>query len=97
MKNQPTAAITENFTSLEGPRMDRTKLRQLLDIFVIASRAVICGADHWVEVELFRNAKLVWGTFLALPNGIPSHDTWGGSLAGPIRSSVGATFWRGSR
>jgi predicted transposase YbfD/YdcC len=78
MNNQPTAAITEHFASLEDPRIERTKLHQLLDIIVIAICAVICGADDWVEVELFGNAKLAWlRTFLELPNGIPAHDTFG--------------------
>ena len=78
MNNQPTASITEHFGSLEDPRIERTKLHQLLDILVIAICAVICGADDWVEVALFGNAKLAWlRTFLDLPNGIPSHDTFG--------------------
>ena len=78
MNNQPTASISEHFASLEDPRIERTKLHQLLDILVIAICAIICGADDWVEVELFGNAKLTWlRTFLELPNGIPSHDTFG--------------------
>ncbi len=63
---------------MADPRMDRTKDHHLLDIITIAICAVICGADSWVEVEAFGNAKLRWlRTFLALPNGIPSHDTFG--------------------
>ena len=78
MNAKPTVAISEHFASLEDPRVERTKLHQLLDIIVIAICAVICGADDWVEVELFGNAKLAWlRTFLELPNGIPSHDTFG--------------------
>ena len=78
MNDEPTASISEHFASLEDPRIDRTKLHQLLDILVIAICAIICGADDWVEVELFGNAKLAWlRTFLELPNGIPSHDTFG--------------------
>ena len=58
--------------------MDRTKLHKLLDIVVMAICAVICGADGWVEVEAFGHAKHKWlKTFLELPNGIPSHDTFG--------------------
>jgi len=50
----------------------------LLDLIVIAICAVICGADTWVDIELFGNAKLDWfHKFLDLPNGIPSHDTFG--------------------
>jgi predicted transposase YbfD/YdcC len=78
MNDAPTAAISTHFASLEDPRIERTKLHQLLDIISIAICAIICGADDWVEVELFGNAKLAWlKTFLALPNGIPSHDTFG--------------------
>ena len=51
---------------------------ELLDILVIAICGVICGADGWVGIETFGNAKLAWlETFLDLPNGIPSHDTFG--------------------
>ena len=50
----------------------------MIDIIIIAICAVICGADSWVEVELFGNSKSEWlRTFLELPNGIPSHDTFG--------------------
>ena len=60
------------------PRMDRTKLHALGDILAIMICAVICGADEWTEIELFGKAKLEWlRTFLELPNGIPSHDTFG--------------------
>lgn len=45
---------------------------------VIAVQAVICGADGWAQVEAFARAKAGWlGTFLDLPGGIPSHDTFG--------------------
>jgi hypothetical protein len=45
---------------------------------VIAICGVICGADSWVDIELFGKTKLDWlKTFLKLPNGIPSHDTFG--------------------
>ena len=44
--------------------------------------AVICGADHWVEIENYGIAKQEWlETFLELPNGIPSHDTLERTLA----------------
>ena len=39
---------------------------------------MLCGADHGVEIAEFGQAKAEWlGSFLALPNGIPSHDTLG--------------------
>ena len=71
-------SIHDAFAALVDPRVDRTKRHALLDIITIALCGVICGADGWVEIEAFGKAKLAWlRTFLALPNGIPSHDTFG--------------------
>lgn len=57
--------------------MDRTKLHSLTGILTIAICATICGADGWPDVALFGRSKQKWfGTFLDLPNGIPSHDTF---------------------
>ena len=51
---------------------------KLGDIIAVAICAVIAGADNWVDIETFGNAKIDWfKTFLELPNGIPSHDTFG--------------------
>ena len=75
---KPAIALSEHFADLDDPRIDRTKLHLLLDIVIIAICAVICGADTWVEIEEFGKAKINWlHTFLELPNGIPSHDTFG--------------------
>lgn len=75
---EPAITIGEHFADVEDPRIDRTKLHQLLDIITIAVCAAICGADGWVAVEEFGKAKIDWfRTFLELPNGIPSHDTFG--------------------
>jgi predicted transposase YbfD/YdcC len=66
------------FNELEDSRMERTKRHTLTDILVIAISAVVCGAEGWTQVEEFGNAKQKWfQTFLNLPNGIPSHDTFG--------------------
>jgi predicted transposase YbfD/YdcC len=71
-------AIGQYFATVDDPRMDRTKAHALLDIIIIAMCAVICGADGWVDVETFGKTKQDWlATFLTLPNGIPSHDTFG--------------------
>jgi predicted transposase YbfD/YdcC len=71
-------SVTHHFATLEDPRLDRTKAHQLLDIVVVALCAILGGADSWVEVEIFGNAKLDWfKRFLELRNGIPSHDTFG--------------------
>jgi predicted transposase YbfD/YdcC len=66
------------FADLPDPRIERTKRHQLLDIITIAVCAVMSGADSWVEVEEYGRARHAWlASFLALPNGIPSHDTFG--------------------
>jgi predicted transposase YbfD/YdcC len=77
MDTNPGASINKYFAKIEDPRIDRTKLHKLTDILVIAICAVVCGADNWEEVQLFGEAKEAWfKTFLELPNGIPSHDTF---------------------
>ncbi len=78
MDTHPFHTLQDAFADLTDPRMDRTKEHHLLDIVAIATCAVICGADSWVAVEEFGKAKLPWlRSFLTLPNGIPSHDTFG--------------------
>ena len=78
MSQHPISSITAHFSSLEDPRVDRSKLHELRDILVIAICGVICGADGWVGIERFGNAKGDWlKSILDLPNGIPSHDTFG--------------------
>jgi predicted transposase YbfD/YdcC len=68
--------LLDQLKQVKDPRVDRTKRHLLSDILAIAICAVICGADEWTEMEAFGKAKLPWfKTFLALPNGIPSHDT----------------------
>lgn len=70
-------SLARYFAELPDPRVDRTKKHALGDILVIALCATIAGADSWEEVERFGRAKQGWlKTFLALPNGIPSHDTF---------------------
>lgn len=78
MTVSPAATIMEHFQSLPDPRVDRTTEHCLTDILTIAICAVTAGADSWVAVERFGHAKEAWlQTFLALPNGIPSPDTFG--------------------
>ena len=56
-----------------------------MDIVTIAICGTICGADNWVDIELFGKCgkcKEEWfRTFLELSNGIPSHDTFGDVFA----------------
>ena len=70
-------SVLDHFADLDDPRVERTQRHKLVDIIAIAICAIICGADSWVHVELFGRSKLEWfQTFLELPGGIPSHDTF---------------------
>jgi len=65
------------FATTPDPRIDRQKKHQLIDIIIITICAILSGADSWVEIEAVGQAKKSWfKTFLKLPNGIPSHDTF---------------------
>lgn len=78
MSDIPVATITRHFSDLEDPRVEGRTNHKLIDVIVMAICGVICGADRWVEVETFGRAKEEWlRSFLDLPNGIPSHDTFG--------------------
>jgi predicted transposase YbfD/YdcC len=70
--------FTPYFDNLTDPRVDRTKRHSLLDLIVVALCATLGGANGWADIERFGQAKLAFfRTFLALPHGIPSHDTFG--------------------
>ena len=78
MRNQPTASLVKHFEDLPDPRTGNAKAHIFLEILLIAILAVICGADGWSDVELFGKNKKAWlKSFLKLPKGIPSHDTFG--------------------
>ena len=69
--------IVDHFRRLKDPRVDRTKRHLLLDIIVITLCATICGADGWEGIQMVGVEKYEWfKTFLNLPFGIPSHDTF---------------------
>ena len=68
----------DHFAALSDPRVERSQEHPLLSIVGIALCAILGGADDWVAVQRFGNAKLDWfRRFLDLPNGIPRHDTFG--------------------
>jgi predicted transposase YbfD/YdcC len=77
VKLKSKITIADHFAQMSDPRIDRTKRHNLIDILTIGICAVICGADSWVAIELYGCTKYEWlKTFLELPNGIPSHDTF---------------------
>ena len=65
------------FVDLKDPRVQASCDHLLMDILAIAILAVACGADDWTDLETFGRLRHEWlKTFLKLPKGIPSHDTF---------------------
>lgn len=70
-------ALPEYFRELRDPRINRGKDHDLNTILTISICAVVCGADSYSDMEHFGKSKQAWfETFLTIPNGIPSHDTF---------------------
>ena len=71
-------SILQDFADLEDFRIERNRIHPLINIVTIAILGMICGADTWVDIERYGQAKADWlGEFLDLKYGIPSHDTFG--------------------
>jgi predicted transposase YbfD/YdcC len=69
--------LKRHFAELTDPRNAESCHHLLLDIVAITILAVLCGADDWTDLETFGRLRHDWlKTFLALPGGIPSHDTF---------------------
>ena len=87
----------DHFSDIKDPRRDNeNRKHELMDILVITILATICGAEGWNEIADFGSCKADWlRTFLSLPNGIPSHDTFGRvfSLIDPKEFDKGFSSW----
>lgn len=78
MDGDPFESIRKHFDDLPDPRVEGRCEHKLIDMLCIALAAVLCGANGWNEVETFGKEKEGWlKQYLGLPNGIPSHDTFG--------------------
>lgn len=74
----PERNLLAYFANLDDPRIEKNRKHPLINVIGIAILGVICGADNWVDIERYGNAKQEWlSEFLDLSNGIPSHDTFG--------------------
>jgi predicted transposase YbfD/YdcC len=72
------ASILAYFSKIADPRVTRARLHPLSSVLVLALCGVVCGANSFVEIELFGKSREKWlRSFLDLPHGIPSHDTLG--------------------
>lgn len=91
--------FTPFFVNITDPRLDRMKRHSLLDILILAVCATVGGANGWADIERFAKAKReFFEDFLDLPNGIPSHDTFGRvfSLLDPAALLESVQAWLGA-
>jgi predicted transposase YbfD/YdcC len=78
MESALLGGVKRHFHNLPDPRRETKNMRHdFLEVLTVALCGVLCGADDWVSVARFGEAKREWfETFLELPHGIPSHDTF---------------------
>ena len=89
-------SLSDHFRQLTDPRIERSKRHALDDILIISICALLCGAEGFAEMEEFGKAQREWlSRLLELPNGIPSHDTFGRvfALLDPVQFSEAFTAW----
>ncbi len=78
METAEKLSIIDHFSSLTDPRILLKIKHKLIDVIVITLCAVLAGADEWTEIADFGRIREQWfRSFLELPAGIPSHDTFG--------------------
>lgn len=86
------------FEEVPDFRINRRKRHQLSDILAISLCAVVCGANDFEEIEMYGNQKIEFlRSFLALPNGIPSHDTFNRVFKFLDKDKLGACLYRWSK
>ncbi len=86
------------FQDVPDFRINRRKKHNLLDILVISVCAFVCGADDFEDIALYGIQKESFlKTFLELPNGIPSHDTFNRVLKFLDKESFSNSLYRWSK
>ena len=76
MDAQATESLLRFFRGIGDPRASNAR-HALDDLLGIAILAVLCGSDSWQAVEAWGRGNHDWlATFMGLPHGIPSHDTF---------------------
>ncbi|MDQ7075366.1 MAG: ISAs1 family transposase [Gammaproteobacteria bacterium] len=72
-----TQSLIKHISTIPDPRIEGKCSHKLVDIIAISICAIICGAEDWNSIEEFGQTKQSWfESFLELPHGIPSHDTF---------------------
>jgi predicted transposase YbfD/YdcC len=75
--NPRLGSIRKHFRPLKDPRVVGRITHRLLDLVVLAICGVIANCDDWPDIALFAKKRESWfKRFLALPGGVPSHDTF---------------------
>ncbi len=70
------------FRDVPDPRIQGKVMHKLHDILTIAVCSIIAGIESWTLMEDYCKANIQWfKSFLDLPNGVPSHDTFGNVFA----------------
>jgi predicted transposase YbfD/YdcC len=70
-------SLLQAFSEVPDPRVERTKLHPLVNVLTMALFGAICGADGWEALALFAKMRAkFFRTFLEMPNGTPSEDTF---------------------
>ena len=96
--SQEKFALMDHFATLTDPRSGNALRHNFYDMLMITLCAALCGADSWNAVEDFGAAKQAWlQTFLPLPHGIPSHDTFNRVFAALKPDELGACFMAWTR
>lgn len=88
--------LIDHFSDVEDPRLDRTKKHNVIDIISITVMATISGMQSWIEIVDWAETNEEWlKSFLELPGGIPSHDTFGRvfSLINPVAFQEAFRAW----
>ena len=96
MARSKVVSLRECFSVVRDPRREHQRFHHLWDIIAITICAVISGADSWPDVEEYGQCKQEWlESFLELPHGIPSHDTFARvfMLLDPLAFQEGFRNW----
>lgn len=71
-------SLAEAFSVIIDPRVVKRSTHDLVEMLVVAVCATLCGADSFVDIELWASERLDWlRRFMKLEHGIASHDTLG--------------------
>jgi predicted transposase YbfD/YdcC len=73
-----TCALVERLQTIADPRRQCENLKHpLVDVIMLGFCGMLAGCEDFVEIAAWAKEQAeVLGTFLELPHGIPSHDTF---------------------